>query len=83
MEKQMGGGKRKMRGKDWAEMYILESGEEGYSAEFIGVWHRVSVHIIALERRSDTILKFLLDDWPGEKLVNTTVFVQKFVTVLD
>jgi len=41
------------------------------------------VHIIALERRSDTILKFLLDDWPGEKLVNTTVFVQKFVTVLD
>jgi len=37
MEKQMGGGKRKMRGKDWAEMYILESGEEGYSAEFIGV----------------------------------------------
>lgn len=31
-----------------------------------------------LEMRLDTILRFLLDGYPGEKLVNTTVLVQTF-----
>lgn len=82
MGKQMGGGKMWMWRKDWVKICIPRSREDS-SPVFVGVWHGLPIQILVLEMRSDTNLKFLLDEYPGEKLVNTTVLIQMFITVLD
>lgn len=51
------------------KMHISESGEEDYSLVFIGVQHEFPIHILVLEMTSNTVLRFLLNEYGRGKAV--------------
>lgn len=74
-------------GGRWKEEVVVEGlGENVYTKKWRGRLqpgvHRclawTSNTYPVLEMRSDRVLRFLLDEYPGEELVSTTVLVQTF-----
>lgn len=65
------------------KMHITKGGRRDYSFLFIGAWHGFPIHILVLEVRSDTIVRFLLNEYPKEKLLNAAVLMCTLITVLN
>lgn len=79
----MSGGKRKVLGRrKWCQG-IFQAGRRVTTQHSWLFAMGLQIHILILEVRSGTLSEFVLEEYHGEKLVNTIMLMQVLLAVLN